>query len=64
MAPDSSGAPRVDLIVPPKALAQVERLFGPDDDIEVARSENHLGFRMNGTQVFTKYMDRGTDYAT
>lgn len=54
---DAPGAPRVDLIVPPKALAQVERLFGPDDDVEVARSENHLGFRMNGTQVYTRLIE-------
>jgi DNA polymerase-3 subunit beta len=53
----SPGAPRADLIVPPKALAQVERLFGPEDDIEVARSENHLGFRMNGTEVFTRLIE-------
>jgi DNA polymerase III subunit beta len=53
----SPGAPRADLIVPPKALAQVERLFGPEDDIDVARSENHLGFRMNGTQVFTRLIE-------
>lgn len=51
------GAPRVDLIVPPKALAQVERLFGADDEIEVARSENHLGFRKNGTQVYTRLIE-------
>ena len=54
---ESPGAPRADLIVPPKALAQVERLFGPDDEIEVARSENHLGFRMNGTQVYTRLIE-------
>ena len=47
----------MDLIVPPKALAQVERLFGPDDDVEVARSENHLGFRMNGTHVYTRLIE-------
>ncbi|MHB1170823.1 MAG: DNA polymerase III subunit beta, partial [Longimicrobiales bacterium] len=51
------GAPRADLIVPPKALAQVERLFGAEDEIEVARSENHLGFRKNGTQVFTRLIE-------
>src|SRR5690606_17583897 len=43
-----------DLIVPPKALAQVQRLFGEASEIEVARSENHLGFREAGTQVFTR----------
>src|SRR5690606_20516134 len=51
------GAPRVDLIVPPKALQQVERLFGPDDEIEIARSENYLGFRCGGTRVFTRLIE-------
>jgi DNA polymerase III subunit beta len=53
----AQGAPRADLIVPPKALAQVERLFAGDDEVEVARSENHLGFRMNGTQVYTRLIE-------
>ena len=53
----ASGMPKEELIVPPKALAQVERLFGPDDDVEVARSENHLGFRRDGTQVFTRLIE-------
>jgi len=53
----SSGMTKEDLIVPPKALQQVERLFGPDDDVEVARSENHLGFRREGTQVFTRLIE-------
>ncbi len=52
-----SGAPRTDLIVPPKALAQVERLFTSGDEVEVARSENHLGFRKDGTQVFTRLIE-------
>src|SRR5688500_16912295 len=34
------GAPKADLIVPPKALAQVERLFAADVHNEKARSEN------------------------
>lgn len=54
---EASSAPRTDLIVPPKALAQVERLFGPDVEIEVGRSENHLGFRHDGTQVFTRLIE-------
>jgi len=54
---DSAGAPDVDLIVPPKALQQVERLFGVEDEIEVARSENHLGFRKAGTRVFTRLIE-------
>jgi DNA polymerase III subunit beta len=53
----AQGAPRADLIVPPKALAQVERLFSGDDEIEVARSENHIGFRKDGTQVFTRLIE-------
>src|SRR5690606_26748496 len=46
-----------DLIVPPKAMAQVQRLFGETSEIEVARSENHLGFREGGTQVFTRLIE-------
>jgi DNA polymerase III subunit beta len=57
VAASAPGAPRADLIVPPKALAQVERLFSADDEIEVARSENHIGFRKNGTQVFTRLIE-------
>ncbi|MGH7476727.1 MAG: DNA polymerase III subunit beta [Longimicrobiales bacterium] len=51
------GAPRTDLIVPPKALHQIERLFGAEAEIEVARSENHLGFRHDGTQIFTRLIE-------
>jgi DNA polymerase-3 subunit beta len=54
---DATTAPRSDLIVPPKALAQVERLFAADDEIEVSRSENHIGFRKNGTQVYTRLIE-------
>jgi DNA polymerase III subunit beta len=46
-----------DLIVPPKALDQIRRLFGPDDSIEIARSDNHLGFRSAGTQIFTRLIE-------
>ena len=51
-----SGA-SADLIVPPKALEQVRRLFGPTDELEVARSDNHLGFRTAGTVVFTRLIE-------
>ncbi len=54
---DFPGAPRVDLIIPPKALAQVERLFAGNEEIEVARSENHLGFRQGGTRIFTRLIE-------
>ena len=48
---------QADLIVPPKALEQIRRLFGADEDVEIARSENHLGFRTSGTQVYTRLID-------
>lgn len=54
---EAAGAPAADLIVPPKALAQVDRLFGPEEEIEVARSENHLGFREGGRQIFTRLIE-------
>ncbi|HEX2092895.1 MAG TPA: DNA polymerase III subunit beta [Longimicrobiaceae bacterium] len=50
-------APAGDLIVHPKALAQVQKLFGPDQTVEVARSENHLGFRTDSVQVFTRLIE-------
>jgi DNA polymerase III subunit beta len=48
---------QADLIVPPKALEQIRRLFASDDTIEIARSENHLGFRAPGTQVYTRLIE-------
>jgi len=56
--PTTAPAPSsTDLIVPPKAMAQVQRLFGETSEIEVARSENYLGFREGGTQVFTRLIE-------
>ena len=49
--------PAGDLIVHPKALVQVQKLFGPDQTVEVARSENHLGFRTDSVQVFTRLIE-------
>ncbi len=51
------GVPGGDLIVHPKALGQVQRLFGAQEPVEVARSENHLGFRGQSTQVFTRLIE-------
>jgi DNA polymerase-3 subunit beta len=48
---------QADLIVPPKALDQIRRLFGSDEDVEIARSENHLGFRSKTTQIFTRLIE-------
>jgi len=55
--PVSGGASSSTLIVPPKALEQVRRLFGPADEIEIARSDNHLGFRTGSTVVFTRLIE-------
>src|SRR5689334_9719571 len=42
---ETQGASQADLIVPPKALEQIRRLFDTDETVEIAKSENHLGFR-------------------
>lgn len=55
--PVTSSAPSAELIVPPKALEQVRRLFGPADELEVAKSDNHLGFRSGSTLVFTRLIE-------
>jgi DNA polymerase III subunit beta len=52
-----SGAGSSDLIVPPKALDQVRRLFPAEEDLEIARGENHLGFRSPLTSVFTRLIE-------
>jgi DNA polymerase-3 subunit beta len=53
----SSTAQQAELIVPPKALEQFRKLFGADDEIEIGRSDNHLGFRSATTQVFTRLIE-------
>ncbi len=53
----ATGTPSADFIVPPAALSQVQRLFEDADDIEVARSENHLGFRASSTEVYTRLIE-------
>jgi DNA polymerase-3 subunit beta len=49
--------PPGDFIVHPRALAQVQRLFRPDDNVEVGRSENHIGFRGSDVQIFTRLIE-------
>jgi DNA polymerase-3 subunit beta len=51
-SPESS-----ELIVPPKALDQVRKLFPAEEDLEIARGENHLGFRSPFTAVFTRLIE-------
>jgi DNA polymerase-3 subunit beta len=46
-----------DLIIPPKALEQLRRLFPAEEDLEIARGENHLGFRSPLTAVFTRLIE-------
>ena len=53
----TAAAPSSDLIVPPKALEQVRRLFPEDEELEIARGENHLGFRSPFTSVFTRLIE-------
>ena len=50
----SDSAPSNDLIVPPKALEQVRRLFPAEEELEIGRGENHLGFRSPFTAVYTR----------
>lgn len=53
----SGGSASADLIVPPKALEQVRRLFGPSDEVAIAKSDNHLGFRSGTTVVYTRLIE-------
>src|SRR5436309_3456196 len=53
----SAVRPSSDLIVPPKALEQVRRLFPEDEELEIARGENYLGFRSPFTAVFTRLIE-------
>jgi DNA polymerase-3 subunit beta len=50
----SSSAPSENFIVPPIALQQVQRLFDSKETLEVATKDNHLGFRADGTEVYTR----------
>jgi DNA polymerase-3 subunit beta len=53
----STGAPAADLIVPPKALEQIRKLFPADEELEIARGDNHLGFRSPFTAVYTRLIE-------
>lgn len=53
----ADGEAKADLIVPPRALEQLRRLFNADDTVEIAKSENHLGFRSATTQLFTRLIE-------
>lgn len=51
------GGGQADLIIPPKALEQIRRLFGGEEEIEIGKSDNHLGFRSTTTQVYTRLIE-------
>jgi len=53
----ASGGSTADLIVPPKALEQIRRLYAPEAELEVAKSDNHIGFRAGGTLVFSRLIE-------
>jgi DNA polymerase-3 subunit beta len=55
--PVSGGPSGGDLIIPPKALEQVRRLFPAEEDLEIAQGDNHLGFRSPFTSVFTRLIE-------
>lgn len=54
---NASGVPSSDLIIPPKALEQIRRLFPAEEELEVARGDNHLGFRSPFTAVYTRLIE-------
>ena len=53
----ASSAPSADFIVPPAALQQVQRLFKAEDELAVAREGNHLGFRSETHEVFSRLIE-------
>jgi DNA polymerase-3 subunit beta len=55
--PVAGAEAQADLIVPPKALEHIRRLFPSDQEIEIAKTENHLGFRTGPTQVYTRLIE-------
>ncbi len=54
---EGSTAPSSDLIVPPKALEQIRRLFPAEEELEIARGDNHIGFRSPFTAVYTRLIE-------
>jgi DNA polymerase-3 subunit beta len=54
---NATGIPSSDLIIPPKALEQIRRLFPSEEELEVARGDNHLGFRSPFTTVYTRLIE-------
>jgi DNA polymerase-3 subunit beta len=53
----AAGGESGDLIVPPKALEQIRRLYPAEEELEIARGENHIGFRSPFTAVYTRLIE-------
>jgi DNA polymerase III subunit beta len=51
------GSVQGDFIIHPRALSLVQKLFGPDDAVEVARSDNHIGFRGENVEIYTRLIE-------
>jgi len=54
---DFEGNVSADLIIPPKALEQVRRLFPADEELEIGRGDNHIAFRSPFTSVYTRLIE-------
>ena len=57
VAVSGHGAQTSDLIVMPKALDQVSKLFPDEEDLEVARGDNHLAFKSPFTTIYTRLIE-------
>src|SRR5690606_23368093 len=55
--PRSGSGGEGELIVHPRALQQVQKLFGAEEEVEIARSDNHLGFRGATVQIYTRLIE-------
>ncbi|HUP19103.1 MAG TPA: DNA polymerase III subunit beta [Gemmatimonadota bacterium] len=54
---DGSGGTSRDVIVPPKALAQVARIFASDDPLLVAFDDKQIGFRGERGVVYSRLIE-------
>ena len=49
--------PARDVIVPPKALAQIGRIFAPDDRLSIAMDDKQIGFRGDRGVVYSRLIE-------
>ena len=47
----------LNLIIPPKTLALVNHLFGPEEAVQIAANERHIGFRSETTQLVSRLIE-------